>query len=123
ALQRFESELVDRFGELPPEARDLLDSVRVKWIATHIGLEKVVMKQGRFLGYFIADQQSPFYQSPVFTQVLGHAQKHPGQARLKEKQTRSGLRLLLVLENIDSVEKALRALEPLSPTSPAMERP
>src|SRR5690606_15934662 len=115
ALNKFEKDLVDRFGELPPQARDLLDSVRIKWIATHIGLEKVVMKQGKFLGYFIADQQSPFYQGPVFTQVLGYAQGHPNQVRLKEKQTRSGLRLLLVFDRIDSVEKALRALEPLSP--------
>lgn len=115
ALRKFETDLVDRFGELPPQARDLLDSVRIKWIATHIGLEKVVMKQGRFLGYFIADQQSPFYQGPVFTQVLGYAQQHPGQVRLKEKQTRSGLRLLLSLDGIDSVEKALMALKPLAP--------
>lgn len=113
-LQKFEADLVDRFGELPHQAQDLLNSVRIKWIATHIGLEKVVMKQGKFMGYFIADQQSNFYQTPVFTQVLQYVQSHSQQARLKEKQTRSGLRLLLVFEKINSVDKALKVLKPFS---------
>ncbi len=113
-LQKFEADLVDRFGELPDQAQDLLNSVRIKWIATHIGLEKVVMKQGKFMGYFIADQQSNFYQTPVFTQVLQYVQSHSQQARLKEKQTRSGLRLLLMFDRITSVEKALKVLEPFS---------
>jgi transcription-repair coupling factor (superfamily II helicase) len=113
-LQKYEAELVDRFGELPEEAEDLLNSVRIKWIATHIGLEKVVLKKGKFIGYFIADQQSGFYQSPAFTQVLQYVQSHPQQAKLKEKQTRNGLRLLLVFDRVTSVERALQVLEPFS---------
>lgn len=113
-LQKFEAELVDRFGELPTQAVDLLNSVRIKWIATHIGLEKVILKKGKFIGYFIADQQSTFYQSPVFTQVLQYVQSHPQKAKLKEKQTRNGLRLLLTFDRITSVDKALKVLEPFS---------
>jgi len=113
-LQKFEAELIDRFGELPEQAQDLLNSVRIKWIATHIGLEKVILKNGKFVGYFIADQQSDFYQSPVFSKVLQYVQSHPQQAKLKEKQTRNGLRLLLTFERITSVEKALQVLEPLN---------
>ncbi|MBO0323804.1 transcription-repair coupling factor [Muricauda sp. CAU 1633] len=111
-LQKYEAELVDRFGELPEQAEDLLNSVRIKWIATHLGLEKVVLKKGKFIGYFIADQQSDFYQSPAFTQVLQYVQSHPQQAKLKEKQTRNGLRLLLVFDKVTSVEKALKVLSP-----------
>ncbi|UBZ12337.1 transcription-repair coupling factor [Flagellimonas marinaquae] len=114
-LQKFEAQLVDRFGELPEPAVDLMNSVRIKWIATHIGLEKVIMKKGKFIGYFIADQQSSFYQSAVFTQVLQYAQTHPQLVKLKEKQTRNGLRLLLVFERITSVDKALKMLEPFTP--------
>ncbi|MDC6361763.1 MULTISPECIES: transcription-repair coupling factor [Flavobacteriaceae] len=114
-LVKYESELVDRFGELPQQAVDLLNSIRIKWIATLIGLEKVIMKKGKFMGYFIADQQSKFYQTAAFTQVLQYVQHHPQQAKLKEKQTRNGLRLLLVFDRVTSVEKALKVLEPLSP--------
>jgi len=114
-LQKFEAQLVDRFGELPEPAVDLMNSVRIKWIATHIGLEKVIMKKGKFIGYFIADQQSSFYQSAVFTQILQYAQTQPQLVKLKEKQTRNGLRLLLVFDKITSVDKALKALEPFTP--------
>lgn len=111
-LQKFEAQLIDRFGELPVPAEDLLNSVRIKWIANSIGLEKVVMKKGKLIGYFIADQQSEFYQSPIFTKVLQFVQTHHKICKIKEKQTRNGLRLLLVFEAINSVEKAVSALAP-----------
>jgi transcription-repair coupling factor (superfamily II helicase) len=112
ALQKFESELVDRFGELPTQVVDLLNSVRIKWIANSIGLEKVIMRKGKFIGYFIADQESGFYQSPAFTEVLRFVQTHMNVCKMKEKQTRNGLRLLLTFDNISSVDNALQALRP-----------
>ena len=111
-LQKFESELIDRFGEIPSQAEDLLNSVRIKWIANSIGLEKIVMKKGKMIGYFLADQQSGFYQTDTFTKVLQFVQSHAQLCKIKEKQTRNGLRLLLVFERITSVEKALSALAP-----------
>ncbi|MEM8999502.1 MAG: transcription-repair coupling factor [Bacteroidota bacterium] len=112
-LQKFEDGLVDRFGKLPKQAVDLLNSVRIKWMATSIGLEKVVLKQNKFIGYFIADQQSDFYQSETFTQILRYMQVHSQIGQLKEKKTRNGLRLLLVFDETTGVEKALQVLEPL----------
>ncbi|NJY61904.1 transcription-repair coupling factor [Salinimicrobium sp. CDJ15-81-2] len=117
-LQKFEAELTDRFGELPAEAEDLLNSVRIKWIASKIGLEKIVMKQGKLIGYFIADQQSRFYQSKAFTRVLEYVQTHPHSCTMKEKKTRSGLRLLLTFEKVTSVDKALKVLQPLDVKPP-----
>jgi len=111
-LKKFEAELVDRFGELPSQAEDLLNSVRIKWIANGIGLEKVVLKKGKLIGYFLSDQQSEFYQSGAFTKVLQFVQANPQKCKMKEKQTRNGLRLLLVFEGITSVEIALNALPP-----------
>nr|WP_321229126.1 transcription-repair coupling factor [uncultured Psychroserpens sp.] len=110
-LQKFESEIIDRFGELPIQVVDLLNSVRIKWIATKIGLEKIIMKKGRFVGYFINDQKSAFYQSTNFTKVLQYVQTHPRECKMKEKQTRNGLRLLLTFEQIKSVKQALSKLE------------
>ncbi|WP_373057433.1 transcription-repair coupling factor [Zunongwangia sp. H14] len=112
-LQKFEAELTDRFGELPTQAVDLLNSVRIKWIASKIGLEKVVLKQGKMIGYFIADQQSRFYQTNAFTKVLQYVQTHRNKCTMKEKKTRAGLRLLLTFDKITSIEAALKVLEPL----------
>jgi len=110
-LQIFETEIIDRFGELPIQVIDLLNSVRIKWIATKIGLEKIIMKKGRFVGYFINNQQSAFYQSDYFTKVLQFIQTRPKDCKMKEKQTRNGLRLLLTFEHIKSVKQALSRLQ------------
>ncbi len=110
-LKVFEKQLIDRFGNLPTEAVDLMNSVRLKWIATKIGLEKIVLKQQQFIGYFVSDQQSDFYQSPTFTKVLQFVQQNPTEVQMKEKQTRSGLRLLLKMQDIDTVETALFKLQ------------
>ncbi|MDG3583017.1 transcription-repair coupling factor [Galbibacter pacificus] len=111
-LEAYQSRLADRFGELPEEAVDLLNSVRIKWIATQMGLERIVLKQGKMIGYFISDQQSSFYQSPCFKNVLQYVQTHPNICKIKEKQTRNGLRLLITFESIKSVNKALQVLKP-----------
>ncbi|MCB0456414.1 MAG: transcription-repair coupling factor [Flavobacteriaceae bacterium] len=110
-LQKFEAELIDRFGELPKPAVDLLNSVRIKWRALQMGLERVVMKNKKLTGYFISDQQSSFYQSSAFGKVLQFVQGNPQTVKMKEKQTRNGLRLLLTIENISSVNKALDTLQ------------
>ena len=112
-LRTFETELVDRFGELPTQVTDLLNSVQIKWLATKIGFEKVVMKKGKLVGYFINDQQSNFYQSPSFTKVLQFVQTHPGACKMKEKPTRNGLRLMLTFENIKTIKQSLNALQPI----------
>ena len=117
----FRDQLHDRFGPLPAQAINLLDSVRIKWLATSLGLEKVILKKGKLVGYFIADQQSPFYQSPAFTHILKRVQSYPKLATLREKETRTGLRLQLVIEHVKSPEQALKALQPLVIPSEARE--
>ncbi|WP_055436046.1 transcription-repair coupling factor [Lacinutrix algicola] len=112
-LAKFETELIDRFGELPTQVVDLLDSVRLKWIAIKLGIEKVIMKNGKLTGYFINDQQSRFYQSTNFNKLLKYVQQNPRAGKMKEKQTRKGLRLLLTFENIKTVEQALAVLKPI----------
>ncbi|PKA83079.1 transcription-repair coupling factor [Ulvibacter sp. MAR_2010_11] len=109
-LQKFEKELIDRFGALPKQARDLLNSVRIKWIAIAMGLERVVMKKGKLVGYFVSDQQSAFYQSTAFTKVLQYVQNNSNSVKMKEKETRTGLRLLLTIEGVKTVNNALHVL-------------
>lgn len=112
-LQKFESDIIDRFGEMPKPVVDLLNSVRIKWVATKIGLEKVVMKKGKLIGYFINDQQSGFYKSAGFNKVIQYVQAHPSAGKMKEKQTRTGLRLLLTFDHIKTVQQALSVLRPI----------
>ncbi len=110
-LQAFEQKLIDRFGALPKQAIALLNSVRIKWIATRIGLEKLILKQGKMIGYFISDQQSNFYQSNRFIKVMQFVQHNGNICKLKEKDTKNGLRLLLTFDNVKSVSKALELMQ------------
>ena len=112
-LQRFERDLVDRFGALPTQVVDLLDSVRIKWLATTLGFEKIVMKNQKLVGFFVSDQESRFYQSIHFSKVLQYVQAHPQTCTVKEKQMRVGLRLLMSFSNINSVQQGLQALKPI----------
>ena len=109
-LQTFESEIIDRFGETPTQVEDLLDSVRVKWLAKELGLEKIILKQKRLVGYFVSDQQSTFYQTEAFTRMLKYVQKNGKSCVMKEKETKNGLRLLVTFIKIDSVKTALNIL-------------
>jgi len=103
-LNAFEGELKDRFGSLPKEAKELLESVELKWIATTLGIERIILKKGSCLCYFIADQQSNFYQSERFGQLISHIQKNANQMVLKEKNTASGPKLMLSIKAIEEVK-------------------
>jgi transcription-repair coupling factor (superfamily II helicase) len=111
ALLAYENKLVDRFGPLPKQAISLLSSMKIKWIATRLGIEKLVMKQGKMIGYFVSDQQSDYYQSGRFHQVLQFVQKQSALCKMKEKQTPNGLRLLLTFDNVKSIRRALELME------------
>lgn len=110
ALEKYEQKLIDRFGPLPRQGKALLDSIRIKWTATRLGIEKLVLKQGKMICYFVSDQQSDYYTSPQFHKVLQFVQKNPTLGKMKEKQTSAGLKLLLTFENVKSVKRGLEVL-------------
>ncbi|WP_394344078.1 transcription-repair coupling factor [Flavobacterium microcysteis] len=110
-LLAYEKKLIDRFGALPKQAIALLNSIRIKWIATRLGIEKLVLKQGKMVAYFVSDQQSEYYTSNQFHKVLQFVQRNGNLCKMKEKETKNGLRLLLTFENVKSVRKALELME------------
>lgn len=106
-LQRFEEELQDRFGPVPEAVSALFDVVRLRWKGRDLGFEKLVIKNGKMIGTFISDPESPYYQSPAFTRVLEYLKMEPQKVEMKEKEKK----LRLVFNELDSVDKALNALE------------
>jgi transcription-repair coupling factor (superfamily II helicase) len=110
-IKIFEGEIVDRFGEIPSEVSDLLDSVRIKWLAKDLGLDKIILKQKRMIGYFVANQQSDFYQTEAFARMLAYVKQNSKSCVMKEKETKNGLRLLITFIRIDKVKTALNILK------------
>ena len=95
-LLLFQLELEDRFGPIPPQVEDLLYSIRIKWLAKHIGFTKIIIKGGKLIAHFAAENNSPYYQLPIFSDVLGYLQKHPRSVQIKQK----GDKLTFVAQNI-----------------------
>jgi transcription-repair coupling factor (superfamily II helicase) len=112
-LNDFENQLIDRFGPLPKEAQELIESVRLKWIATQLGMERLLIKKNTCICYFIADQQSAFFQTQNFTHILNQVQQNQEQMVLKEKNTPQGLKLLLRIHMADSMQTVKEWLEKL----------
>ncbi len=110
-LQKFESNLRDRFGDFPVQVEDLLNSVRLKWAAKEIGLERLILKKNKMIGYFISDQQSEFYTTPKFMHIVKQVQMNSKRCAMKEKETKNGLRLLLTFNNITTINQALKNLQ------------
>lgn len=109
SLRKFEKEIIDRFGPIPPAVQEMIRAVQLRWVAKDIGLEKVMLKQNKMICYFVSNQDSPYYQSPIFTNVLQYIQQNPNKGKLKERKER----LSLVYENINSINEALELLNEL----------
>ena len=103
-LIRFEKELKDKYGFLPIESIDLLKSVRLKWKAQKLGFEKIVIKKGKMLCYFIFDKNNNFFESGVFKKIMRDIQKFEN-CELREKN-----KLYLVFEKIESIDNAIQNL-------------
>lgn len=108
-LGRFEKQITDRFGRPPDEVYDLFNTIRLRWIAKKIGFEKIVLKNGKLIGYFVGNENSNYYQSQAFTHVLNYM-KHNPVAFIMD-QTKSKLRL--IFEDTKTVRQAIKKLKPL----------
>ncbi|MGE0566737.1 MAG: transcription-repair coupling factor [Bacteroidia bacterium] len=101
-LLKFESDLIDRFGPIPKPSLELINVVRLRWEAMNIGFEKLILKNGKLLAYFIHDKKSEYFNSDIFTAALKFVQSYPTLCQLKENESK----LWLVIENVLSINEA-----------------
>ncbi|MEG0187634.1 MAG: transcription-repair coupling factor, partial [Algoriella sp.] len=115
-LQTFKNNLIDRFGKMPLEAENLLESIQLKWAAKKLGVERLVMKKGVLLAYFINKPQSEFYQSEEFRLILNYVQNNAKNISFKEKSPKNGEEfptLFLRFEHVKTVHDALENMQKL----------
>jgi len=109
-LQAFEQQLHDRFGPVPPQVADMLNTMRLQWLGKAIGFEKISLKKNVLRGYFIASQQSPYFESGMFRQVLMFVQSNPRRTNIKEVKNT----LRLSVEGVNSIDEAVQLLEEIA---------
>lgn len=108
-LEKFERDLKDRFGPIPPETHQLISGVRLQWLAEKLGFEKIVLKNKKLLCYFVSNPKSRFYQSNQFHYIVQYVNANPGKTQMKERKER----LYIVFEGVTSLEEALSIIEPM----------
>ncbi|MFT7155166.1 MAG: transcription-repair coupling factor (superfamily II helicase) [Parvicella sp.] len=106
-LAKFESKLLDQFGEIPTKTKDLIRAIKMRWLAKDIGMEKLILKKNTLIGTFVTDQNSAYYQSEDFTRVLMFIKHNHHKADMAEKKGKLRLRF----DNIMSVKEGLIALK------------
>ncbi|HVW95599.1 MAG TPA: transcription-repair coupling factor [Mucilaginibacter sp.] len=105
-LIAFEQQLHDRFGPVPPQATDMLNTVRLQWLGKAIGFEKISLKKNVLRGYFVSDQQSRYFETDAFKNVLSFVQANPRRTNLKEVKNT----LRLSIDGVYSIDQAVSLL-------------
>jgi transcription-repair coupling factor (superfamily II helicase) len=97
-LQHFLDALKDRFGTIPHQVFSLIAGLKLRKIGKLLGFERISLKSGKLRCYFIENPQSPFYESPVFNNIMAWIAKEGWLKGLSIKK--SNKNLLLVKDHI-----------------------
>ena len=108
-LVAYESRLVDRFCALPEAARSLLDVVRLRWEAIRLGMERVKVKNGLMIVHFVGEDNSPYYKSDVFMNLLKTITTQPDRFVLKQHNNR----LAMTVRRVANLAEAVMVLKSL----------
>ena len=111
SLDLFEKELIDRFGKLPDQSKDLLKTINLKLIATENGFEKLILKNKKMICQFVSNKNDPFYNSEKFQSLLKSINTNHEICELKEKKSNKGDRLLLVFKDVCTVQDGIDCLK------------
>ena len=112
-LQDFYHEMTDRFGTMPKEVEDLFTTVRCRWLAVDMGFEKMSLKSETLRCYFINKNDSPFFESDTFKNILQFLQTGTNKARLKQVAKN----FLLVVDDIKEMNAMHRFLQQMHAAS------
>ncbi len=106
ALMQFTDHLIDRFGPIPKQVNDLLNTVRLRWIAKDLGFEKILLRHHNMTAYFVSNQASKYYETPTYMQIMQYIMSHPKRTALKEANDK----LQLTVKEVETVTQALELL-------------
>lgn len=87
-LQAFRQEIIDRFGPMPEEVKNLIKMVNVRWKAEQLYLEKLTIKNNILKGYFVSNGNDDFFRSDQFGKVIEYIKRNPAKCSLKESKGR-----------------------------------
>ena len=102
-LEAYRKRLIDRFGAIPDVAEELINVVPLRVLGKQLGIEKIMLKQGKMFLYFVSIPDSPYYQSEAFGKVIDYMTKNVRRCNLREANGKRSM----VVTDIPSVASAL----------------
>ncbi|MCQ2243034.1 MAG: transcription-repair coupling factor [Bacteroidaceae bacterium] len=109
-LDAYRKRLEDRFGPLPREAEELLKVVPLRRLGKHFGSEKIILKNGQMRMQFVANEDSPFFQSDVFMTLVMYAMNNSRSFKFDETRGKK----ILIAYNVKSVGEAVEVLQKIN---------
>ena len=101
-INSMKDKLSDRFGPIPDELDRLFDIVRIRQLGQKLGFEKIIIKNGVMIAFFISNPLSQYYRSNMFSRILENISQYPKIFELKQNDNR----LRIFVRNVDSISKA-----------------
>jgi transcription-repair coupling factor (superfamily II helicase) len=109
-LEELHNEMVDRFGPIPAEVEDLFTTVRCRKIAVELGFEKIMLKHENLKCFFVANPDSPYFSSNIFTRILDFIQTKTNKAKLKQVG-RNGILIVRDIKSMKGLYHFLKQME------------
>ncbi len=106
-LDAFRVHMEDRFGPIPSEGWELMRIVPLRRLGRYLGAEKIFLKGGRMILFFVSNPDSPYYQSAAFGKVIAYMGRYPRFCNLREQNGKRSM----VIKEVGSVEKAVSILK------------
>ena len=109
-MENMGKRLEDRFGKMPEELVRLFDIVRIRQLGLKLGFEKIIIKNGVIIAFFISNPLSQYYRSDRFAGILEKVSQHPKLFELKQNDNK----LRVFVRNVYGIAKAYAILKKLS---------
>ncbi|MBP3257179.1 MAG: transcription-repair coupling factor [Bacteroidales bacterium] len=108
-IDRLGQQVADRFGPLPLEVQNLLFVVKIRNLGAQMGFEKIIIKNGMQIMFFVSNPMSPFYKSKRFETILTRVNENPAEYKFNQ----DGGKLRTVSRGVNTMSSALYILKKL----------
>ena len=105
-LERFTNNITDRFGQIPHQTEDLLNTMRLRWLARDLGFEKITLKHKIMTAYLVSNQESEYYQTDTFMKIIRYAGANQRRCKVKELNGKN----IVYIDAVTNVGEALKVL-------------
>jgi transcription-repair coupling factor (superfamily II helicase) len=108
-MNQLKKKLEDRFGPMPEELQRLFDIIKIRQLGQKLGFEKIIIKNGVLIAFFISNPLSQYYKTDRFSKILENISLNPNMFELKQNDSK----LRIFSRNIETISKAYDVLKKL----------